>query len=71
MRFENVQVKGLAGNEICQGAEMLYYQMILSGRQMSVGFSVKEPGNFQIIKNLSGYGARPNTAVAFLLTARQ
>ena len=39
---------------------------------MSIGISVKVPRSFDVIRNLSRYGARPiQTAEAFLLTARQ
>jgi hypothetical protein len=45
--------------------------MILSRERMSVGFSVKVPENFGVIRNLSRYGVRPIAKAAFLLTARQ
>jgi hypothetical protein len=38
---------------------MLYYQMILSRNRSSVGFSVKVPQKFDVIRNLSRYGGRP------------
>jgi hypothetical protein len=49
----------LAGDEISQGMKMLYYQMILSRNRSSVGFSVKVPQKFDVIRNLSRYGGRP------------
>jgi hypothetical protein len=51
--------KELAGYEICQGTGMLYYQTKLSRNRLNVGFSVKVPQKFDVIRNLSRYGARP------------
>jgi len=38
---------------------------------LSEGFSVKEPQNIVVKRNLSRYGARPIFSFTFLLTARQ
>ena len=72
MREFIVKRKELAGKEICQSAKILYYQTILPRIRMRIGFSVKVTQNFDVIRNLSRYGARPiQIAEAFLLTARQ
>ena len=62
----------MAGEGICQGTEMLYYQMILSQSQLSVGGCCQGTRDFVSLENyLDTARGQFKTKRAFLLTARQ
>jgi len=49
----------LAGDFICHGSSIFQFETTLSRSQLSAGFSVRVTENIDVIRNLSGYGARP------------
>ena len=71
MRQKYVLLKELAGlEELLNSVELITDPDCPEGSRVS-GNVIIDKEKFFIIRNLSGYGARPIRTVAFLLTARQ